>query len=59
MQKDITGSILLGFGTLSTVMVGWADTAAYSVPLPVKILAWAIPIAGLGLIGVALKEEIS
>ena len=55
MQKDITGSILLGFGTLSTVMVGWADTAAYSVPLPVKILAWAIAIAGLGLIGVALK----
>jgi|GEM_PF-1538362 len=58
MQKDITGSILLGFGALSTVMAGWADTAAYSVPLPVKILAWAMAITGLGLLGIATKEEL-
>ena len=57
MSKLVSGSILLGFGTLSSIAYRWVDIQAYSVPLWQKILVFALIAGGLALIVKSLMED--
>lgn len=57
MQKDVSGSILLGSGILASIAYKWADIEAYSVPIYQKALVYALIIGGIVLLGLSLREE--
>jgi hypothetical protein len=56
MDQDITGSILLGFGTLSSVVAKTVSTE-YNLALYDQILVAGLVISGISLLGISMYEE--
>ena len=56
MDQNITGSILLGFGTLSSVVAKTGSTE-YNLALYDQVLVAGLIISGISLLGISMYEE--
>jgi hypothetical protein len=56
MKLDVTGSILLGFGTLSSVVTKTGSTE-YNLALYDQILVAGLIISGISLLGISMYKE--
>jgi hypothetical protein len=56
MKLDVTGSILLGFGVLSSV-VSKTGSTEYNLALYDQILVASLIIAGLSMVGISVYRE--
>jgi hypothetical protein len=56
MKLDVTGSILLGFGTLSSVISKTGSTE-YNLALYDQVLVAGLIISGISLLGISIFEE--
>jgi len=57
MNRIVSGSILLGLGTLSAVMKEWINGTGTTLSIPTQILVLTTILGGLTLIGWSLKDE--
>jgi len=57
MERLLSGSILLGFGTLASIAYHWADTVACSVPLYQVLLVNALILGGIVLMAAEVRER--
>lgn len=56
MRKDVTGSILLGSGVISSVISKTGSTE-YNLAIYDQVLVYGLILAGLTLLALTLKQE--
>jgi hypothetical protein len=56
MRKDVSGSILLGSGVISSV-VSKTGSTEYNLAIYDQVLVYGLILAGLTLLALALKQE--